>query len=344
MIFDLSQPVPAFLAFLASALAIVIAGSRLSRNADILADRTGLGEALMGALFLGACTSLPGLTASITAALHDRPALALSNCIGGIAVQTVFLAFADISYRRANLEHAGASLPNLISGSLLISLLGLLLCAMTGPDLSLFGIHPATPLMIGGYILGLHLVYRSHKYPMWVPRLTPQTRTDEPDEEEHDAPSTTRIGIEFAVGAMIVLYAGWLLTHAVESIAALTGIGDSTAGFLLIAITTSLPEMVTSIAAVRRNALTLAVGGILGGNAFDTLFAAVADVAYRPGSLYHSVTATETFLVSSTVLMTAVLLLGLLHRQRSGLANIGFESVLILLIYALVVLTLSFGA
>jgi Ca2+/Na+ antiporter len=47
-------------------------------------------------------------------------------------------------------------------------------------------------------------------------------------------------------------------------------------------VVTSLPELVTTLAAVRRGALQLAVGGIIGGNTFDTLFLTISDVGYRP--------------------------------------------------------------
>ena len=52
---------------------------------------------------------------------------------------------------------------------------------------------------------------------------------------------------------------------------------------LMTAVATSLPELVTTLAAVRRGAAQLAVGGIIGGNAFDVLFLSASDVAYRDG-------------------------------------------------------------
>ena len=100
---------------------------------------------------------------------------------------------------------------------------------------------------------------------------------------------------------------------------------------------TSLPELITSVAAVRRGVLTLAVSGVIGGNCFDTLFAAVADVAYRDGSLYHAATAQssrEVMLLAVSVVMTGVLLMGLLGRQKNGPARIGWESCVVLLLYA----------
>ncbi len=75
-------------AFLAATAVITGAGIRLSQVADRLADRTGLGEALMGALLLGGSTSLAGTVVSLTAAWQGEAQLAISNAIGGIAAQT----------------------------------------------------------------------------------------------------------------------------------------------------------------------------------------------------------------------------------------------------------------
>ena len=99
------------------------------------------------------------------------------------------------------------------------------------------------------------------------------------------------------------------------------------------ATVTSLPELVTTITAIRRGALQLAVGGIIGGNTFDVLFLALSDIAYRKGSIYHAIGGRVTFWIILSMLMTAVLLLGLLRRERKGPANIGFESAIILSLY-----------
>jgi len=113
------------LVFALCALVIAIAGTRITRVVDQLADSTGLGEATAGAVLLGAATSLAGSVLSVTAAYRGHAELAVSNAPGGIAVQTFFLAIADIVYRRANLEHAAASAPNMMQNGLLIALLAL---------------------------------------------------------------------------------------------------------------------------------------------------------------------------------------------------------------------------
>jgi cation:H+ antiporter len=121
------------LIFASASLVIAVAGTYLTKFADQIADITKLGEALVGALLLGAVTSLAGIVATMYAAIQGHPDLAISNAIGGIAAQTFFLAIADITYPKANLEHASASLSNLMYSVLLIGLLGLLLFYLLSP-------------------------------------------------------------------------------------------------------------------------------------------------------------------------------------------------------------------
>jgi cation:H+ antiporter len=77
----------------------------------------------------------------------------------------------------------------------------------------------------------------------------------------------------------------------------------------------------------------LAVGDIIGGNAFDTLFIAASDLAYREGSIYAAISSAEQFWLANSMLMTCVLIMGLIYRERHGLGNIGLESVILLMLY-----------
>ncbi|MDO8862733.1 hypothetical protein Q6D67_13565 [Haliea sp. E1-2-M8] len=173
------------IAFSIAALVIVIAGSQLARVADELADRTGMGEALFGILLLAGVTSLPDFAATLSAALDSRPDLAMSNIMGSMAVNLVFLGIADMVYRQANLEHAAASPTILMLAALLIVLLTLPLLAIVTPPVNLWGVHPVTPLIVLGYVLGLDLVRRTEEKPMWFPRHTRQTVADTPEHHRH---------------------------------------------------------------------------------------------------------------------------------------------------------------
>lgn len=121
-----SMPLWVLLALFAGAGGVIlVCGIHLTGQADRIADRTGLGEALVGGVLLGAATSLSGTVVSVTAALDGRASLAFSNGVGGIAAQTAFLAIADIVYRRGNLEHVAADVSSLFQCALLMLLLAI---------------------------------------------------------------------------------------------------------------------------------------------------------------------------------------------------------------------------
>ena len=323
----------AIILFIVSTVIIAVAGTQLTRAADQLADLTGLGEALFGAIFLGAITSLSGIITSVVAAFADHPELAISNAIGGIAAQTVFLSIADISYKRGNLEHAAASFANLMYGVLLIGLLSIVLIGISGPAVSIFHLHPLSILIIIIYLAGSKLVSSAKDKPMWRPRVTIETVKDIPDQNHIKNLSLKKIVTKFIILAIIVAASGYAVAKSGITIAEQTGLSESFVGTLFTAVATSLPELIVSIAAVKRNALTLAVGNIIGGNTFDVLFIAFADIAYSKGSILHAITENQFFIVALTMLMISALILGLLHREQEGIGKIGWESFLIIVLY-----------
>ncbi|MFP4013398.1 MAG: sodium:calcium antiporter [Chitinispirillaceae bacterium] len=329
------------LLFIIAGLFVAFSGIRLSALADELADVTGMGEAIMGGVFLGASTSLSGITVSVVAAVEGFPQLSLSNAIGGIAAQMVMLVLADLSYKNVNLEHAAASVENIMSGILQIILLAVILFAMNLPPFAIWGISPVTPFMFFIYYYGIHLINKSYKMPMWQPRMTKYTRKEEGEDNSVSGRSARRLWAEFIAFALVVMGSGWALTQAAEVIVARTPLSEAFVGGVFLAVTTSSAELVTCLAAVRRGALTLAVGDILGGNAFDCLFASVADIFYREGSIYVAVSDRIQAVLSLTIIMAAVLLMGLIARERKGLVRVGFEGVAIVLFYILGISILS---
>lgn len=326
--------------FLAAAGVILVLGVRLVKIAGELADMTGLGEAFFGAALLGGSTSLPGIVTSVSTAAAGFPKLAVSNAIGGIAAQTSFIVLADMAYRRANLEHAAASLENIVNGVLLCSLLALVLLAASGPPWSFAGIHPASLFIFAAYCFGLRIARKVHHHPLWHADQTRYTDEDEPDPPE-DAKQGLR-WLKFTALTCVIGAAGYLVAVSGVALVKSSGLSESLVGGLFTAVATSLPELVTAIAAVRQGSPTLAVGGIIGGNTFDVLFVLFSDVAYRNGSIYHAIGNEEQFLVSLTIVMTSVLLLGMVRREESGPGNIGVEGVIVLALYLGGLFTLAF--
>ena len=257
----------------------------------------------------------------------------MSNVMGSMAVNLAFLGVADIVYRKANLEHAAASPVNLMLAGMLIVLLTLPLLAIFTPTVPQWSVHPITPVIVAAYLFGLHLVHRTRARPMWFPRLTHQTVSDEP--EKHRRGCSTTVWLEFIGMAVVTGMAGWILMEAAKGIADQTGLSETLVGGLFTALATSTPELVTTIAAIRIGALTLAVSNIFGTNCFNMLVVAAADVGYAHGSIYHDMAPVQMTWGLVSILMTAILLLGLVRRETYGIGRIGFESALILGVYAI---------
>ncbi|WP_088997844.1 sodium:calcium antiporter [Micromonospora echinaurantiaca] len=322
---------------------VTVAGSiRLAGLGDALADRTGWGEALFGVVFFGLVTGLSGVIMTIVAAGSGEASLGYSNAVGGIAAQTTAVAVADAFHRRANLEHAAASVSNLLSGCLLIALLALALLASYVPETTIAGVDPMSAVLVAAYVGGLVLIRRAGAQPMWQAIATAETRPDVPHNEN---PLNRRppgwLWTRFAIVGLLVAAGGWVVALAAESIVDVTGLTAGFVGAVLMGIVNALPETVTAIAAVRRGAVTLAIAAVLGGNILDVLTLVAGDVAYRQGSIYHSAGAAELLATTTSLFMTATLLGGLLIRQTCGWGRLGFEGILLLVSYAAMILILA---
>lgn len=213
---------------------------------------------------------------------------------------------------------------------LMIVLLAVVLLGAVAPPVTVLGIHPATVLLIATYGYGLYLSRKAATAPMWQPERTGATREDVP-QPAPGGERTSRLWLQFAGLAVIVATAGYVVANSGVNLSEQTGLSGTTVGAFLTAVATSLPELVTTLAAVRLGALTLAVAGIVGGNTFDALFVAAADVAYREGSIYAAISQADLFVLGWTMLIVGTLTAGLLQRERKG---IGFEGVAVLVLYA----------
>ncbi|MEM7491285.1 MAG: sodium:calcium antiporter [Pseudomonadota bacterium] len=320
--------------FALAGLVVFVVSTRMTRLADIIADRTGLGEALAGGLLLGAATSLSGLTVSATAAWSGDASLAISNGVGGIAAQTMFLAVADLTFRKANLEHAAAEPANLFQAALLMVLLTLPVIAFALPAWTIWSVHPASLVMAAAYLYGARLAQQVRDTPMWRPVETGDTRVDEPEDDDEAGRDWRGPAAQFAALALVLALSGWVIAGTASAGAARFDLGSSLVGAVGTAVVTSLPELVTTLAAVRRGALQLAVGGIIGGNTFDTMFLVVSDAVYRDGSVFAAMAPEDLFWLATGLLMTGILLAGLIRRERQGPGGIGVESALLIGLYA----------
>ena len=132
---------------------------------------------------------------------------------------------------------------------------------------------------------------------------------------------------------MIIIIAALGLPFFADGIAELTGLGKSFVGTFFLAVSTSLPEIAVSIAAVRMGSVDLAVGNLLGSNIFNILILALDDIFYTKGLLLKDSSEFHIISVLSTIIMTAVVIIGLSYRAIGKRFFLAWDAALIFLIY-----------
>lgn len=318
--------------FLASAGFVFAAGTRLSRYADAIARKTGFGHALIGVVLLGGVTSLPEIAVSGSAAFNGHAALAVNNLLGGFTMQVTVLALADISIRKGALTAVVPDPIVLLQGTLGVILVALTVVAAAVGDVALFGAGAWTWGVAAVFVYAIRTVMRAHKNPSWqVIGEPPSAEIDVPDPGKEF--SGAGLLAATCLAALLILIAGYALATTGEILAERTGLGDSFFGAVFIAITTSLPEISTVLAAVRLGRYVMAVSDIFGTNLFDIGVIFIADLAYPGGPILNE---TGTFAIVAGllgILVTAIYIAGLIERRDLSVAGIGVDSLAVVAIY-----------
>lgn len=129
------------------------------------------------------------------------------------------------------------------------------------------------------------------------------------------------------VAAAVFVVAGALaLPSLAAGIAADLGVGQALVGSVLVAATTSLPEIVVSLAAVRMGALDLGIANVLGSNLFNLAVLGLDDVFYRQGPLLSAVAPAHLLTVLAVLLMYAVFLVGVTQQVATKRFRVGWDT------------------
>jgi cation:H+ antiporter len=135
---------------------------------------------------------------------------------------------------------------------------------------------------------------------------------------------------------VVVGAALWLPRLGAE-VARQTGLGQAFVGSLFIAVTTSLPEIVVSLAAVRIGAIDLGIANVLGSNLFNLLILGLDDVFYTAGPLLATAASSHSVSIAAIVMMNALFLIGLTYRVMTKRFVVTWDTGAIAGIYALAV-------
>jgi cation:H+ antiporter len=320
--------------FAAAAAVVWVAGARLAYLADTLAERFKLAKSLVGLLLLSLATSLPEVATTLSAAINQARDLVLNNLFGGIALQTAILAMSDFWAKGAITNYPRKANHALEATLLVLLLSAALIIVSLGETFVIFGVGIGSILIALVYVGAIWLLRRYDDSSDWVP-------VDLPDPEPLPFPApynlaqtTSRALVaQVGVACLAILVFGVLLVVFAERIALQSGLGSSFIGVTLLAGATSLPELTTSITAVRIGAYTMAISNIFGSNLIMLVLVFPADVLFRSGPILQDTSRTVSLSLAFGIAVTAIYLVGLIVRRKPRIGPFGLDSILVLVTF-----------
>ncbi len=245
---------------------LLFGGNWLVDGAVAVAKRLGMPPMLIGLTLVGFGTSMPEMVTSVQASFAGAPGIAVGNVVGsnicnillilGIAALIAPMAVDRAAYLR--------------DGSVLVIASLISLVVVLGGEIS-----QVTGLLL---ILGIFVYVFGT---VWLERRgrIPAAEADIPD--VGDMPLWQGLGL-FAVGLGIVLVSAHYLVVGAVDLAEALGVSDAVIGLTIVAVGTSLPELVASVIAARKGEGDLALGNIVGSNIFNILAILGVTAALQP--------------------------------------------------------------
>ena len=276
------------------AIALLIVGFvMLTKGADwfvdgssALAFRLGIPQLVIGLTIVAMGTSAPEAAVSITSALKGNEGITVGNVVGSNIMNILLiLGIASVIVPLAVQKSTRMiEIPYMIAITVLFGVLG-----YTGEMVT---------RVEGGILWIAFLIYLG--YLLWMAKKGKED--NEPDEKQKSLP--VQLLMILAGLICIVLGSDFVVDGATE-IAKVIGISDRIIGLTIVAFGTSLPELVTSIAAARRGNADIAIGNIVGSNVFNILFVAGTSALISP-VVFESKCVLDTAVATATAVLLLV--------------------------------------
>jgi cation:H+ antiporter len=316
--------------FLLCSAVIVYCGTNLSRYGDMIAEKSGMGRAWIGLILMAGVTSLPELITGVSSvAFAEAPDIAVGDVMGSCVFNLSLIALMDILHGPQPIFSRAEHSHNLSAGFGVI-LIGIATLSITAAEgLPTFGrVSMTTPLIIGLYMLAMRSVFLFQKR-----QAAPHIGEISP-EFQYAHITAREAAAKYAVNALFIVAAATWLPFIGDRLATATGLGRSFVGSVLIAMTTSLPELVVSIAALRIHAADMAIANLLGSNLFNMIILAIDDLVYAGGPLFGAVSQNHAITGMIAIVMTGIIVVSLMYRlEKKTALRIGWDALALMLAY-----------
>ena len=320
--------------FLLAALAVLISGHKLTRAGDELAEVTGMSRGFIGVILLGFVTSLPEMVSTLSAALFvNAPDLALGNIFGSNAANLAILALLDlVLVQKVQAKRHHLDNENQLTAYLSLIIISLALMGLASRGFwQILHVDIFSFFIAAAYIIGLQKLHKFQTVTHGSNDLD-QNRTEKTNSDKTTIPPELKRSL--LINAGVIVAASMALATSAEHIAEITGWGTTFVGNSLLAVATSLPEIVVTFSAVRIGSFAMAAGNIFGSNIFNIAILALADLVYFHSSIFAAASRSQSLIAAIGLLMSGLYLFtGRYGSQRKLAGRWPLDSLLVVGVY-----------
>lgn len=274
-------------------------------GASKIADKFGIPQLVIGLTIVAIGTSLPEAAVSISAALKGSAEITIGNVLGSNILNVLIIlgltsVICAVPVQKSTVRY---EIPFVILVTVLLALLGL---------------FDNTVGRLDGVVLWVMLAL----YMLYLLKMAKNGAPQEAAKEEKKMP-VWKMLLMVVAGAVMIVFGSDVSVDAATELARIFGMSERFIGLTIVALGTSLPELVTSVTAALKGKSDIAMGNIVGSNIFNILFvvgttAVITPVVYSPG-----------FLVDSIIAAASAVLLWLCVLRRQKLTRLGGAVMLI---------------
>lgn len=274
--------------FLVIAFLTAFVSIRLSYYGDLLSKQTKLGSALIGGLIIASITSLPEFVTSISAVIIDNPALSFGDILGSNMFNIFVLSIYNIYFFRKKIFINSRN--NFLFECIILILEYIFIW---------LNFRVLTTILL----IVLYLVY-SFK--------TINNKTEEVSSSKKE----DKVIIKFLINIILLIILSILLTISADRITRIyPNISSSSVGAILLGITTSLPEIVSTFALINLDNYDMAISNILGSNIFNFLVLSISDF-FNDKSIYNLIDIYSKMYLFGGLFIMILLVISLKYKNK----------------------------
>jgi cation:H+ antiporter len=237
--------------FIVGLILTIKGGDWFVDSASWFAEATGIPKFVVGATVVSFATTLPELLVSVRAAMNGSAQLAIGNAVGSVTANTTLIMGVSLVAMAGVISRKSFALKG-----------GLFLGAIVG--LTLLSLSGALPVWSAFILWAIFLVFMVSNV------IEGKQGAGAEKAETFEKKEIPAKILFFVLGTASIVFGAEFLVSSGKTIAAGIGISETIIGFTVIALGTSLPELVTTLTAIRKKENSLSVGNIIGANINDT--------------------------------------------------------------------------